>query len=224
MNPRLLQLASPALPVGAYSYSQGLEWAIETGVVRCAVSAATWIADHLQLVFSRFEAPLYTQAFQAWSRLPESHDELLELNAEFIASRESAEPRAETIQVGFSYAAWCRDVAPLTSPQRETLAAMESPCAPVAASLAACACRLSVREGVMVYSFGFAENQVMVLAKALPMGQIAAQRLLFALSDAVKVCVDVALSLPREDWSSAAPLLAITQMNHETQYSRLFRS
>ena len=65
---RLLQLASPALPVGAYSYSQGLEWAIECGDVTNAMTAQCWIEDHLALVFSRFEAPLYAACFAAWQR------------------------------------------------------------------------------------------------------------------------------------------------------------
>ncbi|MBP6531476.1 MAG: urease accessory protein UreF, partial [Burkholderiales bacterium] len=101
---RLLQLASPALPVGAYSYSQGLEWAIESGDVNNSATAQCWIEDHLALVFARFEAPLYAAAFAAWSR--EDVAEVARLNADFIATRESAEPRAETVQVGFSYAAW----------------------------------------------------------------------------------------------------------------------
>jgi urease accessory protein len=224
MTPRFLQLASPALPVGAYSYSQGLEWAIESGAVKSITSAAAWIRDHLLLVFSRFEGPLYAAAFNAWSTLPDARDELLRLNTEFIASRESAEPRAETIQVGFSYAAWCRDVAQLSDEQRAALATIDSVCAPIAASLAACACKLSAHDGLMAYTFGFAENQVMVLAKALPLGQIAAQKMLFALGDTVETCVATALQLPPEDWSSASPLLTIAQMKHETQYSRLFRS
>jgi urease accessory protein len=224
MNPHLLQLASPALPVGAYSYSQGLEWAIESGAVQSVATAETWIRDHLLLVFSRFEAPLYVSAFAAWSALPGTAEDLAQLNIEFIASRESAEPRAETIQVGFSYAAWCRDVAQISDAQRKALAEIDSPSAPITASLAANACGLTARDGLMAYTFGFAENQVMVLAKALPMGQIAAQKMLFALGDAIEACVNTALNLPRQNWSSASPLLAIAQMNHETQYSRLFRS
>ena len=219
---RLLQLASPALPVGAYSYSQGLEWAIELGDVANSIDAQRWIEDHLALVIARFEAPLYAASFAAWQR--EDADEVNRLNAEFIASRESAEPRAETLQVGFSYRAWCREVAPLTDFQRTTLAAMDRVCGPVAASLAALASGLTARDGVTAYVFGYAENQVMVLAKALPMGQIAAQKLLFALGDAVTDAVDTALTIHEADWSSAAPWLAIAQMKHETQYSRLFRS
>jgi urease accessory protein len=219
---RLLQLASPALPVGAYSYSQGLEWAIECGEVTDAMTAQCWIEDHLALVFSRFEAPLYAACFAAWQR--DDFAEVARLNAEFLASRESSEPRAETVQVGFSYAAWCREVLALTNAQRAVLATLERIAAPVTASLAAMGSELSAREGLTGYVFGFTENQVMVLAKALPMGQIAAQKLLFALGDAVTSAVSSALSLDEADWSSASPWLAIAQMKHETQYSRLFRS
>ena len=220
--PRLLQLASPALPVGAYSYSQGLEWAIESGDVADTHAARRWIEDHLALVMARFEAPVYVACFAAWQR--EDAADVARLNAEFIASRESAEPRAETLQVGFSYSAWCREVAPLTVPQRATLAALNRVSGPVAASLAALASGLMVRDGLAAYVFGFTENQVMVLAKALPMGQIAAQKLLFALGEAVSQTVATALDLQETDWSSASPWLAIAQMKHETQYSRLFRS
>ena len=220
--PRLLQLASPALPVGAYSYSQGLEWAIETRDVIDSHAAQRCIEDHLALVIARFEAPIYAACYAAWHR--EDGAEVARLNAEFIASRESAEPRAETLQVGFSYSAWCREVSPLTDAQRAALSAMDRVCGPVAASLAALASGLSVRDGLTAYVFGFTENQVMVLAKALPMGQIAAQKLLFALGDAVTRTVDAALAVEEADWSSASPWLAIAQMKHETQYSRLFRS
>ena len=225
--PRLLQLASPALPVGAYSYSQGLEWAIECGDVHDAATAQRWIEDHLTLVMARFEAPVYAACHRAWPAGDAAS--LNRLNAEFRASRESTEPRAETAQVGFSYAAWCREVAPLTDVQRTTLASIDSVTAPVAASLAAVASELTVADGLTGYLFGFAENQVMVLAKALPMGQIAAQKLLFALATpggAVGSAVQIAIKLGEceDDWSSASPWLAIAQMKHETQYTRLFRS
>lgn len=220
--PRLLQLASPALPVGAYSYSQGLEWAIDSGDVADPETARRWVADHLALVVARFEAPVYAACFAAWQRA--NWAEVARLNAEFIASRESAEPRAETLQLGFSYAAWCREVAPLAEPQRSVLAAMDRVCAPAAASLAALASGVAVRDGLIAYVFGFTENQVTVLVKAVPMGQIAAQKLLFALAASVLQTVDAALELEEADWSSASPWLAIAQMKHETQYSRLFRS
>jgi urease accessory protein len=222
MISRLLQLASPALPVGAYSYSQGLEWAIESGAVSDVVTARRWIDDHLLLAIARFEAPIYAASYEAWR--DENYSEVSRLNTEFIASRESSEPRAETLQVGFSYSAWCRDVASINDFQRDALTSMDRVAATTAASLAAYASGLSVEQGLTAYVFGFAENQVMVLSKALPLGQIAAQKLLYALGPMVTRCVEEALHLSSDDWSSASPLLAIAQMKHETQYSRLFRS
>ncbi|TAG78441.1 MAG: urease accessory protein UreF [Burkholderiales bacterium] len=222
LSTRALQLASPALPVGAYSYSQGLEWAIESGAVTDSLSARRWIEDHLRLIFAKYEAPVWASAYLAWQTA--DHESIRDINERFIASRESSEPRAETLQVGFSYSAWCREVAPISAGQRDVLSALTRVCAPVAAALASCASGVSARDGLLAYVFGFAENQVMVLAKALPMGQIASQKLLFTLGDSVNDSVETALDLPESAWCSAAPLLAIAQMNHETQYSRLFRS
>src|SRR5882762_5221664 len=92
---RLLQLASPTLPVGAYSYSQGLEAAIEAGIVSDAESAERWIADVLEFSISRMDAPLL------FLLLDDSSDEQ-RLNDLFLASRETAELRAETLQMGYS--------------------------------------------------------------------------------------------------------------------------
>src|SRR3954462_7907340 len=99
---RLLQLASPALPVGAYSYSQGLEAAIEAKVVRDEASALAWIEDVLELTIARMEAPLFLRLHAAWrdgaDLAAASWNELL------LASRETAELRAETAQMGHSLA------------------------------------------------------------------------------------------------------------------------
>src|SRR5258708_15528145 len=92
---RLLQLASPTLPVGAYSYSQGLESAIEAGIVKDATSAGSWIGDVLEFSVARMEAPVLFKIIKN----PES---LAHWNAIFLASRETAELRAETIQMGYS--------------------------------------------------------------------------------------------------------------------------
>lgn len=97
---RLLQLASPALPVGAYTYSQGLEWAVDSGVIHDEASAARWIGDLLAHGVGRYEAPLVAALMQAWAHADSA--EILRLNAEFLASRESSELRAETVQMGFS--------------------------------------------------------------------------------------------------------------------------
>ena len=105
---RLLQLASPALPVGAYTYSQGLEWAVESGLIRDEASAGRWIADLLGHGIGRYEAPLVAALMEAWAAA--RHPEIRRLNAEFLASRESLELRAETVQMGFSLRRLIRDV------------------------------------------------------------------------------------------------------------------
>jgi urease accessory protein UreF len=98
--PRLLQLASPALPVGAYTYSQGLEWAVEAGLVHDQATALEWITGLLEHGVGRFEAPLTACLQRAWAAAEER--EVERLNADFLASRESSELRAETVQMGYS--------------------------------------------------------------------------------------------------------------------------
>ena len=97
---RLLHLASPTLPVGAYTYSQGLEWAVETGAVRNETTALAWLVDCLEFGVSRFEAVYLAHLLAAWAAGDERR--LAQLDAEFIASRETAELRAETLQMGHS--------------------------------------------------------------------------------------------------------------------------
>jgi urease accessory protein len=227
--PRLLQLASPALPVGAFSYSQGLESAIETGCVRDLATARAWIEDHLMLVLARMEGPVYAEAHGRW--LDRDWTGLAALNAGFIATRESSEPRAETLQVGHAYTAWMTQVPPLDDAARAGLATLTGAhrlAAPVAAAMAAASLGLDAGAGLTGYLFGFVENQVMVLAKALPLGQIAGQRLLLAVAERLPEAVALACALAARDRegerTSAAPMLAILAMQHETQYSRLFRS
>jgi urease accessory protein len=97
---RLLQLASPTLPVGAYTYSQGLEWAVESAAVTTEAAAGDWIGDQLEWNLAGFEAPLVVAAMAAWSG--GEHACLARINADFLASRETAELRAETVQMGYS--------------------------------------------------------------------------------------------------------------------------
>jgi urease accessory protein UreF len=105
---RLLQLVSPTLPVGAYTYSQGLEWAVETGEVRNEATTLAWIGGCLESGVARFEAVYLAHMLAAWS--DDDIDRLAELDAEFVASRESAELRAETLQMGHSLARLLADL------------------------------------------------------------------------------------------------------------------
>lgn len=216
---RLLQLSSPALPVGAYSYSQALEWAVEEGTVKDADSARAWIEGVLRFSLARFEAPLWWRLFNAWSdNDPES---AARWNDYFIASRETAELRAETLQMGYSLRQLLADLRDLdVTPLRP----MDEIAYPTVAAFAAARWGVAGRAGLLAYCWAWAENQAMAALKAVPLGQVAGQRMLSALLPAIERAVDEAIALKDDELSNFTPGFAIASSLHETQYSRLFRS
>ncbi len=220
---RLLQLASPALPVGAYTYSQGLEWAVESGVIRDEATAGRWIADLLLHGIGRYEAPLVAALMAAWSI--GATGEIARLNGDFLASRESAELRAETAQMGFSMRRLLHDLRDdslaYVAAAVETLPALAFPTA--WAGIAA-AWGIPAEAAVTAYLWSWAENQVMAALKAVPLGQASGQRLLAELGGRIPAVAAAALQLPESAWCNFTPAFAIACARHETQYSRLFRS
>ncbi len=216
---RLLQLASPALPVGAYTYSQGLEAAIEQGLVRDEASARGWIRDCLDLGVARGEAIYLARMIEAWERV--DHDRLNMLNDEFIASRETSELRAETLQMGYSLARLLTDL-----PQRlgQRLTAFQEVSLPLAWSLAAVGWTIPILAAVQGYLWAWLENQVMAAVKAVPLGQTAGQRILLELGGKLPALALVATRTPVEETHNWLPSLAIVSSRHETQYTRVFRS
>lgn len=207
---RLLQLASPTLPVGAYSYSQGLESAIDAGIVTDAASAQQWISDVLEFSIARLEAPLLL-------RMSNTPANIEALNAQLLASRETAELRAETVQMGYSLNRL------LPSLGVEPLA-FDEPSFPAAFATAVNAWRIDAHVALQAYLWSWLENQVMAAVKAVPLGQTDGQRMLLALADRIPGIVDRAGALRDDDIGSFAPGFAILSSKHETQYSRLFRS
>ncbi len=203
---RLLQLASPTLPVGAYSYSGGLEAAIESGAVTDAASAERWIGDVLEFSMARMEAPLLLRMMQGpgWNEV-------------FLASRETAELRAETVQMGYSLNRLLPGlgVEPLD---------IEEPSFPAAFAQAARAWRIEPRQALVAYVWAWAENLVMAAVKAVPLGQTDGQKMLLALGGRIEELVDAAMQMKDDEIGSFAPGLAMLSSRHETQYSRLFRS
>ncbi len=199
---RLLQLASPTLPVGAYSYSQGLESAVEAGIVTDAASAERWIGDMLEFTVARMEAPLL------W-RMVQGED----LNADFLASRETAELRAETLQMGHSL---CRLLADLGIPSNSENAAY-----PTAYAAAVIHWKVDPRDAMIAYLWSWLENQVMAAIKCVPLGQTAGQKILLSLGCKLQ---DIAEQCETRELYNFAPGLACLSARHETQYSRLFRS
>lgn len=230
MNPgqlaRLLQLASPALPVGAYTYSQGLEWAIEAGWVRDEASAGRWIHDVLDHSLGAYELPLLFALAAAWEA--DNASEIAELNADYLATREGAELFAETAQMGHSLHRLLAEFPEVDPARRAVLqrAALATGALafPTVWSVLADAWGLGAADSANAYGWSWAENQVMAALKAVPLGQTAGQRLLHALGARLPAVVARAAVCRREDWSNSLPGLAISSARHETQYSRLFRS
>ncbi len=222
----ILQLASPALPIGAFSYSSGLESAIELGWVRDAASAQQWIASQLAETVMRWEVPLWGKMYLAWGEATITRNQSIQtLNTQAIAARETAELRSEQTQMGHALRRWCIDVLPeIPAAQIALLTSMEPLSVLTAHAVAAHAMGISAHAGATAYAFGFVENQVVAASKAIPLGQTASQRCLRAITAELTPLVSTALQGPLHEWSSAAPLAAIASMKHETQYTRLFRS
>lgn len=222
----LLWLASPALPVGSFSYSEVLEAAVEAGTVHDEASAGTWLLNQLALTQARSDGPLTAAAMQAWTRAegPDA-DAVAGLNTWVLATRESAELRLQTEQMGRSMAQWLQQRQP-DDPRVALLAALQpAPAWPLAFALAAAHSGASARDALLAMAFGWAENAVQAAVKAVPLGQNAGQRLLGALAQAIPAGVDEALQRAQSDDRQAfAPMAAVLSAQHETQYSRLFRS
>jgi urease accessory protein len=218
---RLLQLASPVLPIGAYSYSQGLEWAVEDGTVRDAATAQTWIGDLMTLVVAGGEAAV------AWRLLRAAGDDwpaFARWNAWFRASRETAELRAETGQMGGSLVRLALDLDLLDEPARDTLPLLAPVTLPAAFALAARGFAIPATAALASFLWSWLENQVLAAMKLVPLGQVAGQRMLVALGEAIPALVAAASTIADDDIATFAPGFALACARHETQYSRLFRS
>ncbi|MET3447995.1 urease accessory protein [Ralstonia sp. 1138] len=220
----LLHLASPALPVGAFSYSQGLEAAVDVRHVTDEGSAAAWIAEGLD-VLAACEAPLWLLQFADWQA--GRFDAVAERDAWFLATRETRELRLETSQMGWSLSRLIQQMEWGDDALRSALAARASVTFPTAFAAAAAALNVDPRDGVTAYCFAWVENQMAAAVKAVPLGQAAGQRILFGLHAAVAGAVEEATrraACHPPELSTFSPGLGVLSARHETQYSRLFRS
>ena len=244
---RLMWLASPALPVGGFSYSEGLEAALDTGRVQGEAAVGDWLLDQLHLSLARADLPACAQAFRAWHG--QADDARLQaLNDWVLATRESAEFRLQTEQMGRSLVEWLRNGEQAEDPRIARCARLSpAPTWPVAFALA-CAlafpqpsAAVQVSEGeskevvsesgqqaaeqtLLAFAFGWAENMAQAAMKSVPLGQAAAQRILTRLAQAIPGAVQQALAVGDDERQAFTPMLAILSSQHETQYSRLFRS
>jgi urease accessory protein len=219
---RLLQMTSQAFPIGAYSQSFGLEAAIDSGVVSDESSLHQWIKDVLSFSLTSYEIPVLREMTRAW--IAEDDEALERLNMLFLATRESAELRSASVQMGFSMRAVLAALPNLPGALTDKLRSMQEPCLPCVWSAAACAWAIPEPESIVSYLWSWAENQVLVALKAVPLGQSAGQRVLLQIGERIAQFTQACLSMDDGLRSNFAPGLAILCSQHETQYSRLFRS
>jgi urease accessory protein len=218
----LLQFASPALPVGGYSYSQGLEAAIEQGEVRNAATAQAWIAAQLGEVVALWDAPLCWRLMQAYAR--RDAQQVRELAERAMAARDTSEFRAESVQMGYSL----RKLIEELGIADEGVLALASPGEdmplPAAYACAVAALGIPHEEALLAMLFAWAENQVLVCVKSIPLGQVAGQKILLALGPALQAAAGRACALADEELSNWSPGLSLLSMQHEVQHGRIYRS
>lgn len=216
---RLLQLTSPALPVGSFAYSQGLEWAVESGWVSDEEGCAQWMAACLQQTLARTDLPILMRMQAAWH--VDDHDRVADWSAQLRAWRETAELRTEERDRGRALA---RLLAGLGI--REAEIWLEHPHSSFAAGFALAADRWQIpaSEAASAYAWAWLENLTINAVKLIPLGQLAGQRLLARLAPSLPALAQAAAQLDDDDIGGTLPVLAIASARHETQYTRLYRS
>ena len=217
---QLIWLASPALPIGGFSYSEGLEAAVDRAGVCDETRASNWLVHQLHLTLARSDLAVIAQAIPAWRQA--NLQRIRELNDWVLQTRETQELRLQTEQMGRSLIEWLRNQ-PLGQVDVNALSGMD-PSYPLAFALAASLSEASVRDCLSAFAFGWAENMMQAALKAVPLGQSAGQRILARLAGEIGAAVEQALHTDDEQRQAFSPMLAILSAQHETQYSRLFRS
>jgi urease accessory protein len=215
---RLLSWLSPSYPVGAFSYSHGLEYAVEAGCVTDAETATGWVKTVLLQGTGRVDGILFREAYGAaavtdWAQLAD----IVTLGNAFQATAEFAlESGAQgNAFIKATRAAW---------PAAHLDHIEDGAVYPVAVAVACAAHDIPLETGLHGYFHAFAANLVSAAVRLVPLGQTDGQRSIAALAGAVAQAERQAFEIPLDDIGSSAPLLDLSSMRHETQYTRLFRS
>jgi len=215
----LLHLVSPALPVGAYAYSQGQEYAVELGHLKGMEDAKRWIDGVMCQSVAQLDLPILSRVYESWQRKDVS--QVSRWNRFLQASRESAEFELEDLQMG---RALMRLLISLDIPEAIAWPAKKPVCFVTAFALAGAHWKISLPELMQGYCWSWLENQVAAATKLIPLGQTDAQKLLLLLMPSVEQCCIDSQQVGEGDIGAGLPALALVSAQHETQYSRLFRS
>ena len=223
---QLMWLASPALPIGGFSYSEGVEAGVDAAYIASFDTTNNWLIDQLHLTLARADLAAVAKAIPAWRR--DDLDRIDELNDWVLQTRETSELRLQTEQMGRSMLDWWRKQPSFHNDLRDNFDDnqdfLKSPTYPLVFALAASSTQASVRDCLISFAFGWAENMTQAAVRAVPLGQTDGQRILANLAEHIPAAVDAAMRLQDSERQAFSPMLAILSSQHETQYSRLFRS
>ncbi|MEM7209910.1 MAG: urease accessory protein UreF [Pseudomonadota bacterium] len=216
---RLLQLTSPNLPIGGFTYSQGLEFAVETGWVSDVPTLCDWLQGLLEDAVTYLEVPSFARLYDACERSDKSALEYWGLHS--LAGRESNELRMEEQQRARAFTRLIIDleVADAAEWEQELRLCQAAPFA-----LATCRWDIALEDAALGYVWSWLENSIAAAIKLIPLGQTDGQRAQLAMAKLVPNVVSKGLSIPDDAMGTSAPAMALASTLHETQYTRLFRS
>ncbi|MFC3152972.1 urease accessory protein UreF [Litoribrevibacter euphylliae] len=220
----LLHISSPALPVGAFAYSQGLEYTLDAGWCKTATDVEQWIESVLRFGIAGVDLPILKRLHLAWQA--EDRDAIIHWNDMLLAFRETKELYLEDVQVGAAFKQW--HLAQLkdadASSQEEKLEWLDKPSVVAMYALHGVLTEIPVEECLIGFSWAWLENQIAAASKAMPMGQTDGQKIMRRLIPVIDNVVTQAMMLSDEEIGSGLVGLAMSSSLHEHQYSRLFRS
>ena len=219
---RLLAWLSPAYPIGGFSYSHGIETAVEEGFVTNRASLVAWLQSVLDAGTARVDGALFAAAWRAadaqdWP----AFDAVAERAA---AWRGTSEMALESRQQGGSFLSVTRTAWPHADLDAVHVRLDGEIALPVAVALAAAAHGIALEAALEGYLHAFTANLISAAVRSVPLGQSDGQIALASLEPAVRKAVEAALSADLDEVGTATPLLDWCSMRHETQYTRLFRS
>lgn len=214
-----MQLSSPTLPVGAFAYSQGLESAIEMGIITDKETLAAWLKDSLIFSSKHVDLPLFKRIYECWDG--GDNGTVLVWNKTLFAQRETKELRDEDHQLGLALARLLDD---LGIKQAKALRKEKQLCFLTLFTLAACEWNIEMEQAANGFIWSWLDNQIAAAIKLVPLGQTDGQRVLSELLPIIPQIVEQGFAVTSDEIGASLPMMAIFSSQHETQYSRLFRS
>lgn len=216
--PRLLQLVSPSLPVGAYSYSQGIEWAVDSGWISDAAELQQWLSGLMQKNLCFLELPLLKRMLEAWP--VNGTVSVHRWNDYLLASRESHELRQEEVNRARAFYRLLESLEPGARTHQELLSETQL----AGYSYACWRWQIEYHQAAQGLLWSWLENMVLSAVKIIPLGQTDGQKVIFSLAATIPQIVSRAATIDDTDIGASSMALAIASAQHESQYSRLFRS